>query len=53
MQLHGIDAEQASRLLNEHSQQHNIKLRTVAAIVIDTRRMPDPHQLPRPDLEPT
>ena len=53
MQLHGIDAEQAFRLLKEHSQRHNIKLRAVAAIVIDTRRMPDPQHPPRPDLQPT
>ena len=40
MERHGLDADRAFEVLRSYSQDHNIKLRTVAANLIETRQLP-------------
>ena len=53
MQQRDLDADQAFQLLKEHSQNHNVKLHDVAAVVVDTRSMPAPSRRRRPRNLPT
>ncbi|GAA2102214.1 GAF and ANTAR domain-containing protein [Microlunatus panaciterrae] len=41
MERYGIDADRAFAVLRRHSQDSNVKLRTVAEQVIETRRLPE------------
>ena len=40
MERHGLDGDRAFEVLRRYSQDHNIKLRDVAAHLIETRRLP-------------
>ena len=40
MERYGIDADRAFDVLRRYSQQHNVKLRDVARLVVDQRGLP-------------
>ncbi|WP_166355820.1 GAF and ANTAR domain-containing protein [Phytoactinopolyspora limicola] len=44
MERHGLDADRAFQVLRRYSQQHNVKLREVAELVVETRQLPPPRE---------